>query len=109
MIKSGPVEDLAQAGFHYLTANTKPQIQTLLAVGVLQMEQLAAEVCQIQQEGVRYVLRRNPQRAEQLAASRADKHARFERLRGERNQYLAEHRRARAATAEKKVPPRSHN
>jgi hypothetical protein len=103
MIKSGQLEDLSQAGFHYITAITKPQIQTLLAAGVLQMELFAVEVCEIRQEGVRYVLRRNPQRAEQLAASRADKQARVERLRGERNQYLAEHRRAKLATAEKKV------
>ena len=103
MIKSGQVEDLSQAGFHYITAITKPQIQTLLAAGVLQMELFAVEVCEIQQEGVRYVLRRNPQRAEQLAASRADKHARVERLRRERNQYLAAHRRAKLATADKKV------
>src|ERR1039458_2802527 len=30
MIKSGQVEDLAQAGFHYITAITKPQIDTLI-------------------------------------------------------------------------------
>jgi hypothetical protein len=103
MIKSGQVEELSQAGFHYITAITKPQIETLLAAGLMQMELFAAEVCEIQQEGVRYVLRRNPQRAEQLATSRADKQARVERLLQERNQYLAGHPRARVATAEKAV------
>jgi hypothetical protein len=103
MIKSGQVEELSQVGFHYITAITKPQIETLLAAGLMQMELFAAEVCEIQQEGVRYVLRRNPQRAEQLATSRADKQARVERLRQERNQYLAEHPRAKVATAEKVV------
>lgn len=103
MIKSGQVEDLSQAGFHYITAITKPQIETLLAAGVFQMELFAATVCEVQEDGVRYVLRRNPLRAEQLATSRADKHARVERLRQERNQYLAEHRRAKVATAEQVV------
>ena len=33
MIKSGQVEELAQVGFHYITAITKPQIETLLKRG----------------------------------------------------------------------------
>ena len=103
MIKSGQVKDLSAAGFHYITAITKPQIETLLAAGVLQMELFAAQICEVQQEGVRYVLRRNPLRAEQLAAARADKQACVERLCEERNRYLREHPRARVATAEKQV------
>jgi transposase len=101
MIKSGQVEDLSQAGFHYITAITKPQIDTLIEARLIQMELFAAEVCEVQREGVRYVLRRNPLRAEQLAASRADKQAAVERLRQNRNRYLDEHPRAKVATAEK--------
>jgi len=101
MIKSGQVEELSQAGFHYITAITKPQIETLLKAGVLQMDLFDAAVCEVQHEGLRYVLRRNPLRAEQLAASRADKRARVERLREERNRYLAEHPRAQVTTGEK--------
>lgn len=103
MIKSGQVQELTQAGFHYITAITKPQIEALLAVGVLQMELFAEKVCEVEQDGVRYVLRRNPLRAEQLAASRGEKRARVERLVEDRNKYLAEHRRARVATAERAV------
>ena len=103
MIKSGQIEDLAQAGFHYITAITKPQINTLIEARLIQMELFAAEVCEVQQEGVRYVLRRNPIRAEQLAASRADKQACVEQLRQDRNGYLDKHPRAKLATAEKAV------
>ncbi|MGH9625525.1 MAG: IS1634 family transposase [Bryobacteraceae bacterium] len=103
MIKSGQVEDLARVGFHYITAITKPQIETLLGAGVLQMELFGTAVCEVEQDGVRYVLRRNPLRAEQLAASRADKQARVEKLQQERNGYLAEHPRAKVTTAEKAV------
>jgi len=99
MIKSGQVKELSRMGFHYITAITKPQIEALLASGVLQMELFAEEVCEVQQGGVRYVLRRNPLRAEQLAASRADKRACVARLVEGRNRYLAEHRRAQVATA----------
>jgi len=101
MIKSGQLEQLAQAGFHYITAITKPQIEALLAGGVLQLELFAEPLCEVEQDGVRYILRRNPLRAEQMARSRADKQARVERLRQQRNQYLGAHPRAQVATAEK--------
>ena len=101
MIKSGQVEDLSQAGFHYITALTKPQIDVLIETRLIQMEMFAAEVCEVEREGVRYVLRRNPIRAQQLAASRADKQAAVERLRKDRNEYLEKHPRAQVATAEK--------
>ena len=101
MIKSGQVEDLSQAGFHYITAITKPQIDTLIEARLIQMELFATEVCEVEREGVRYVLRRNPIRAAQLAASRADKQANAERLRQDRNRYLEQHPRAQVATAEK--------
>jgi hypothetical protein len=99
MIKSGQIEDLSQAGFHYITAITKPQIHTLIEAHLIQMELFAAEVCEVRQEGVRYVLRRNPIRAEQLAASRADKQVFVEQLRQKLNGYLDQHPRARPATA----------
>ncbi|MGH9610002.1 MAG: IS1634 family transposase, partial [Bryobacteraceae bacterium] len=51
-------------------------------------------------------LRRNPLRAEQLAASRADKQAKIERLCQERNRYLEQHPRAQAATAERMLRAR---
>lgn len=103
MIKSGQIEDLAQAGFHYITAITKPQIDSLMAAGVIQMELFADQVCEVEQEGVRYVLRRNPLRAQQLAASRSSKQARVEELQKNGNDYLAQHPRAKLSTAEAKL------
>jgi len=103
MIKGGQIEELAKAGFHYITAITKPQIEALLSGGVLQMALFDDEVCQIQQEGLRYVLRRNPARAEEMAASRASKQASVEVLVKERTQYLAQHAKAKVSAAEKKV------
>ena len=45
MIKSGQIEELSKAGFHYITAITKPQIEALLSGGVLQMALFDDEVC----------------------------------------------------------------
>jgi hypothetical protein len=103
MIKSGQIQDLTQAGFHYITAITKPQIQTLVKAGVLQMNLFDAELCEVSDEDVRYVLRRNPIRADELSASRADKKASVERLRETLDRYLTEHPRAKASTAERTV------
>ena len=103
MIKSGQIQDLAQAGFHYITAITKPQIQTLVKAGVLQMNLFDTELCEVSDEGVRYVLRRNPLRADELAASRADKKASVERLRQTLDGYLSEHPRGKTSTAERTV------
>jgi len=47
MIKSGQIEELAKAGFHYITAITKPQIDTLLSGGVLQMALFDDSLCEV--------------------------------------------------------------
>jgi len=108
MIKSGQIEELAKAGFHYITAITKPQIDTLLSGGVLQMALFDDSLCEVEQESVRYVLRRNPVRAEEIAATRVGKQASVAALLQERNQYLAGHAKAKVSAAAKKCGPKSH-
>jgi len=39
------------------------------------MELFDKQVCEVEHEGVRYILRRNPMRAAEMAATRADKQA----------------------------------
>lgn len=100
MIKSGQVEDVTAAGCHYITAITKPQIETLLRQGVFQMElfdQPLAEV--VAQDGVRYVLRRNPVRAQETAACRQDKLASLQKTVAGQNAYLRDHGRAKVEVA----------
>jgi hypothetical protein len=96
-------QDLEQAGFHYITAITKPQMQTLLKAGLLQMDLFDVQLCEVQDASVRYILRRNPLRADELSASRANKKASVERLRETLNRYLTEHPRAKTSTAERSV------
>jgi hypothetical protein len=106
MIKTAQVEQLAKTKFHYITAITKPQIRSLLKLGVLQMTLFDESVCEVEYEGVRYVLRRNPIRGDQLAATRADKEASVEMLVERKNTYLAEHPRATVAVAAREVQVR---
>ena len=103
MIKTAQVEDLAKVGFHYITAITKPQIRSLIKKGVFQLALFDQQLCEIKDNGVRYVLRRNPLRAKEMAATRDCKLAALQRLADEQNRYLAEHPRADEFTAWKKV------
>jgi len=99
MIKSGQIAELKQAGFHYITAITKPQIEKLLREGVFQMELFDENVYEVEDEGIRYILRRNPQRAEEMARTRKEKKESIERLCHKKNVWLAQHPRAKVATA----------
>jgi len=107
MIKGKQVEDLAEYGFHYITAITKPQIESLLAAGVLQMELFDQELAEVTtDEGLRYVLRRNPVRAAEVRASRQDKLKVVQAEVDRQNVYLGEHGRARVEVALAKVARR---
>jgi transposase len=103
MIKSVQIEELKEAGFHYITAITKPQIRAMLNSGTLQLGLFDSDLCEVEQNGVRYILRRNPIRAAELAASRDSRIKVIQALAEEQNRYLAVHPRADEFTAIRKV------
>lgn len=107
MIKGPQIEQLQAEKdheFHYITAITKAQIETLLKQDVVQLELFDETVSEvIAKEGVRYVLRRNPTRAAEMAATRASKFAKLQKLVSKQNTYLAEHPRASVAVAQRNV------
>src|SRR5262249_54921660 len=97
MLKGQQVEDLAQQGFHYITAITKPQIDKLLRTGALQMDLFDQELAEVLTEkGIRYVLRRNPMRAQEMRDTRHAKLATLQAQVTKQNQYLIDHPRANA-------------
>ncbi len=99
MIKAPQRAELGAAGFHYITAITKAQINALIAAGVLQMDLFEETLAEVEgADGERYVLRRNPARAEELAASRRDKLRALQTAAEAANAYLMEHPRARMKT-----------
>ena len=103
MIKSMQIEDLEGSGFHYITAITKPQINSLIKQGVFEMGQFCDQVYEVSVGDVRYILRRNVARAAELGARRADKLACLEALAREQTCYLAEHTRAQVAVARQRL------
>ena len=99
MIKAPQRAELGAAGFHHITAITKAQINALIAAGVLQMDLFEETLAEVEgADGERYVLRRNPARAEELAASRRDKLRALQTAAEAANAYLMEHPRARIKT-----------
>jgi hypothetical protein len=99
MIKGPQIEDLTKEGFHYITAITKPQIEALLKRGTIQMDLFDEGLAEICGDGERYVLRRNPVRAAEIAASREDKLSVLRKAMEVRNAHLTEHPRARLSIA----------
>jgi len=98
MIKTMQIERLPE-GFHYITAITKPQIEALINKGILQLGLFEEKLCEIKDEGIRYILRRNPTRAEEMAKTRISKLQSIEKYIEKRNSYLGGHPRASVTKA----------
>jgi len=108
MIKGPQIKALHEEGFHFITAITKPQIDALLTQGVLQMSLFDAPLAEVTTtEGQRYVLRRNPERAKEIAASRESKYGALNTATVGANEYLATHPRANPSTQLKNLHSRA--
>lgn len=102
MIKMPQIDALPE-GFHFITAITKAQIHSLCVQGVIQIGLFDGDLCEVEEQGVRYILRRNPVRVEEINASRMEKLKSIERLVEGRNVYLSEPKKAKVETALKGV------
>ena len=104
MIKNTHLKEIRESGLHYITAITKPQIEKLLKVGVFQFELFDNELAEIETAGgVRYVMRRNPQRALEIENSRQEKLENINKAVTKQNTYLQEHSKAKGEVALKKI------
>jgi transposase len=104
MIKGPQIDDLAQQGLHYITAITKPQMEKLLQQGTLQLDLFDQELAEVlADEGIRYVLRRNPVRAQEVRDTRYAKLATLQAQVAKKNQYLTDHPRAKVQGAVQKL------
>lgn len=106
MIKSAQIDEITSDQFkwNYLTTITKAQIQTLLDKNIIQLELFDTDVIEVKgEEDVRYILRKNPIRSEEIKANRESKIASIKNLLATRNLYLKEHQKANPTVALKKV------
>lgn len=102
MIKSAQISELS-AEDYYITALTKPQIEKLLREGIFQMQLFDKTICELIDDELRYVLRRNPIRAKEIRENRESKLAAVKKLCVQKTQYLAEHPRAKVNVAKRKI------
>lgn len=103
MIKSGQKEELTESGFSYITALTRNQIETLEKNGVIQLGLFDEKLCEVEKDNLRYILRRNPCRADDIAVTRSSKEAKIKTLIQKKNEYLTEHPKAKVETALREI------
>jgi transposase len=102
MIKSRQITELKgvdDVDYYYITAITKPQIEKLIKESIFQMELFDENLCEVDHEEVRYVLRRNPLRAQEIAGNRKERKESVATLCQKKCTYLSEHPRAKVETA----------
>lgn len=80
MVKKIPIESLGEHGWHYITAITKPQIEGLMKKGFFQLGLFEEKLVEVIQDKIRYLLRRNPQRVEEIQENRKEKMQKIEAL-----------------------------
>lgn len=89
--------------FRYVTAISKSEIRKKLCDKIFQYELFTQQVVEIQEDGVRYVLRCNPIRREEIARNRESKFESIKEFADKRTKYLEDHPRASTAKALEKV------
>jgi hypothetical protein len=110
MRKGQQVEDLAQHGFHYITASTQPQLANLLRTGPLPRDLCDQEWAEgLTDEGIRSVLRRHPVRAQEGRDTRRATLAPRQAQVAKQNQYLTDHPRAKTQGAWHKLVARAQH
>ena len=99
MIKGPQIQLLKEHedNFHYISALTKPQIEGLLKKGILQMSLFDEAIAEVLSEegGERFVVRRNPIRAEEMKRNRQDRLDSLNNRVEKYNAYLEEHPKAK--------------
>lgn len=98
MIKSPQIDELPE-GFSYITAISKPEIETLLKENILQYGLFDETLQEVEKDTIRYIFRRNPIRRDEIEQNRTSKLSALHKELTEQNDYLTNHPRALVKTA----------
>jgi hypothetical protein len=96
MLKQAQIEEIGAFEWNYITALTKPQVESLVEQGVIQLSLFDEKICQVEHDGRRLILRRNPTRAQDVGANRQSRLDKFLALVTEANEKLSHGLRADA-------------
>jgi transposase len=105
MVKSKGKQALKEAGLRYITALTDPQIRRLLAEGTLQLGLFHEEICEVEADGVRYLLRKNEAEAAREQHRLEDKLAKLEGKIERRNQQVQASERCQPEAGSRQLQP----
>jgi transposase len=103
MVKSKGKQALEQAKLCYITALTDPQIRGLLKRKILQLELFSEQLCEVEDHGVRYVLRKNETEAARDRHRLEDKLAKLEKKIAARNKETKEKQRCQPEAGKRKL------
>jgi transposase len=103
MLKQAQIAELGSFEWNYITALTKPQVESLLEQGVIQLGLFDEKICQVEQEGRRLILRCNPKRAAEAGSNRQSRLEKFLALAQEANEKLSHGLRADAQKSFQKI------
>jgi transposase len=103
MLKKAQIEELSGVQWNYITALTKPQLESLIEQKVIQLSLFDEKICEVEQEGRRLILRRNPKRAEEVGVNRQSRLEKFLTLVKEANEKLSKGLRADAQKSFQKM------
>ena len=103
MIKSSQITAITEENYNFITSITKAQIEKLVKEGVIQYALFEDELVEVEHEGIRYILRRNPIRSEEIKENRMEKLLWLKDRIEEENKYLSEHKRAKVESALKRA------
>ncbi len=89
-VKGTGKKALDQAVFRYISALTDPQIRLLLLRKTIQLELFVEQVREVEADGVRYILRKNPEEARRIRHRLEDKLVILRETIGQRNEPVQE-------------------
>jgi transposase len=91
MLRGPQIKELTAVHFHYITAISKSEIRTMLSTGLIQLSLFDENITSVTDitTGIRYVLRRNPERMRQAGANRHDRIKKVKACVVTQNDYLA--------------------
>ena len=73
LIRSAQVDEISEHDFSYITSISRPEMESLARRGVIQLSLFDKDLVEVREGSVRYILRRNPQRAEERRANRRER------------------------------------
>lgn len=119
MVKSAQIKEIEEnEKWYYITAITKPQIEKLLKDNTIEYSLFDEKLCEVNlsteaneksevidkdKKNIRYILKKNPFRAEEIKKNFNDKIIRLEKLIAQKNKYLTEHKKASVEVAQKQI------